>query len=283
LLHTFRNLVVLCLFLYSTFSNADADLSALKKVSRDIDNLKLTPIHLNFSAFWAEMTLRDGRESAEKITELNSRISTLNGNDDKLPLCLQVELNSSMVKFHLVNERTKLLAQMPKDKSEWAYLGSISKFPNGRQWYLHLLKSWLLDDVTIRDLENIARNELTQVEIKTKALANSTKKENTYQYQSDDHFGILQAFRQREQKVYEKLEQVFATDFVASKVRIERSTLPKDFPAPGIYDNWNKAFIYHLQSERFPAKHMDWLYLHEAVPGHHYQSEYVQQRGECDA
>lgn len=167
-----------------------------------------------------------------------------------------------------------------KRSEELTYDGFFYRLANGRSMYQHWLKSWLLSDVSIVELEQIAIEELKDAAHKRNL---TVKNEGKYEAFIDgqDHQKIVSLFRKKEAAVFNHLDKYFPKLKSLSKVNIVRSSLPKSFPAPGIYDAYNQRFIYHLQKESFASKTMDWLYIHEAVPGHHYQSQFVQQHQAC--
>jgi uncharacterized protein (DUF885 family) len=179
----------------------------------------------------------------------------------------------------LALERDKLLGSQSKGRQ---YSGSFHSLERGKDLYKHWLKSWLLSDIDLGQLNKIAKQELIEVADKRRKLRDIQIHEGSEaRIEGEEHQQIVERFRQKEAHVIANLDKYFPKLSPLKTVKIVPSTLPKSFPAPGIYDSVNERFIYHLQDEYFYTYTMDWLYLHEGNPGHHYQSQFAKQQTQC--
>jgi len=179
----------------------------------------------------------------------------------------------------LAIEREALLG---KSSGDLEYIDSFHSLENGSNLYQHWLRSWLLSDISLEQLNQIAIQELIKTAKRRRQIVErKTTELGDTRILGKKHQKIVDRFRQKEARVIDNLDKYFPKLTPLDKVEIVPSTLPKSFPAPGIYDAVNQRFIYHLQDEYFYTHTMDWLYLHEGNPGHHYQSQFVKQQAQC--
>jgi uncharacterized protein (DUF885 family) len=76
------------------------------------------------------------------------------------------------------------------------------------------------------------------------------------------------------------------TLFPASAIkpaRIGESSQGAAFPADGYYDGDRQTYYFNNSRGYYGRRNLDWLILHESTPGHHYQTQYAQQRNACPA
>jgi len=199
--------------------------------------------------------------------------------------CEQLRHDNLRRHLDLIRNRARLIEELSEDAR---YEGRMSELPNGKKWYLHWLNSWLLLDfeqplgpANIKHLKAIAKAELEKAHPNYLALSSSLSNRTEKGFSRSQHDDIVRAFKQREQQVNQNIEKTFGTLPKVPAVRIRPSNLPKSFPAPGIYNNENQTFYYHFTDQYLPSASLDWLYLHEAVPGHHFQSNVSRQMSFC--
>ena len=199
--------------------------------------------------------------------------------------CEQLRHENLKTHLNLLRNRAKLINTLPENT---LYSGRMSELPDGKQWYLHWLNSWLLLDAElslvtaqIEQLKVMAHKELSRMHPQYLALQDKVAKTRPSGFSRSQHSSIVRAFKNTEQQIINRLEQVFGVLPAIPPVKIKPSNLPKSFPAPGIYNNDNQTFYYHFTDQNFPAESIDWLYLHEALPGHHLQSYVSRQQSFC--
>lgn len=191
--------------------------------------------------------------------------------------CQKIAFQSLENHLRRVKVRESLKRKLSK---ETQYSGDLSALPNGRLWYLHWLETWLMDDVTPSELQEIAFNEL-QVAFAQYQKMNAQARTSTAAIPAAEHQKIVAAFITREQKVKANLQTMLNLPEFDAPLTIAPSGLPESFPAPGIYDNRTQRFLYHPQNGEMHLSHFDWLYLHEGIPGHHLQFNVVSTESLC--
>ncbi|NMP33118.1 DUF885 domain-containing protein [Thalassotalea sp. M1531] len=242
--------------------------------------LALAPVSLDFAGFYRSLAHSESESQTRLIQALEKQINEFSSHQQTLSFCDAQSVANIRFSVALAKERKTLVTKLAEHQ-ELDFEGRMHLLPDGRTWYLHWLKSWLYDDVEINELKHFAYQELADVNAKRLALSSQQMPRSIKEFHIDNHDDIVRVFKDKESMVNQQLKQVMGTNYTAPPVNIARSNLPKSFPAPGIYDAANQRFIYHTQGEYLAAKHMDWLFLHEAVPGHHYQSQFVEEKATC--
>ena len=75
----------------------------------------------------------------------------------------------------------------------------------------------------------------------------------------------------------------FSDQFDIQPVEILRSDLGPDFLAEAYYTPETGQFFYNLLAGGFDRRSATWLYLHEAIPGHHYQTQIARTANFCES
>ncbi|MEM6377298.1 MAG: DUF885 domain-containing protein [Bacteroidota bacterium] len=153
----------------------------------------------------------------------------------------------------------------------------------GKFFYRYYVKKWTGTRMTPDDLFEFGLEEIYQVkaEIKTLRLEMGLDKKAFYEYINEDKFFIQDAkqiadlFEARKKIVTENLGNAFPIDWELPKLKIDRGTDKALASAPGFYRN--NTFYYNLFDYPFNIRQLDWLFLHEGNPGHHFESSYTRQ------
>ncbi|MBT1063732.1 DUF885 family protein [Bowmanella sp. Y26] len=236
---------------------------ASQQLLKDINKKPLLPLQLDFQQFL--ILLREHPQHTEKqLLSMQQEADTLQPQN----LCQRLIKQHVLAQLSLMSQRRALSEVLSAD-----YQGSFSSFPSGQKWYSHWRASWLIDDVPIATLQQIAYSELNEaIALSQQLKTQSTKfQPKLREFDAAQQEQIIAAFRHRELQINKRLPYLFDFDTRLAPVSIAESDLPKSFPAPGIYDPDRQTFLYHLQGQSLSETHMDWLFLHEGVPGHHFQ------------
>jgi uncharacterized protein (DUF885 family) len=154
----------------------------------------------------------------------------------------------------------------------------IFTIPNGKAWYAYFLKRWVSDDVTPDQIYQFGMDEITRVQkhIEDIRLRVGMTSDEFYKHLNDSSFfmndpqEIQQAFERTKSIVMGNLHNIFYTTETLG-LKIGRGTEPALAQTPGYYDNNSGTFYYNLFNKPYNRRQIDWLFLHEAIPGHHYQ------------
>ncbi len=177
-------------------------------------------------------------------------------------------------------ERIALEEQWLKNKPDSISKKGIITIPNGKAWYAYLLKRWVNDEVTPNQIFQFGLGEVGRVKSHIEAIRKQTglSEEAFYKHLNDPSFFISDpktvqaAFENDKTIIYANLHKLFSQTKIAD-LKIERGDARQLAQTPGYYDN--NAFYYNLFDKPYNKRQVDWLFIHEAVPGHHYQSSIV--------
>ncbi|MFC3094497.1 DUF885 family protein [Alteromonas sediminis] len=266
------------MLMFVSIGNAWA-LPSNSDILSDIEDLHLHRTEMRFGEYIERLQRQDLTTQQDLIQQLTAQFALTA--QDELDECRLLSLEDARFALSLAKERLALTQS--NHFSDLTYNGNFSAMQDGQAWYAHWLKSWLQSSVSTAELEKIALAELEEVAKKREELKRSNKPGNNASIKAADKPVIINAFKQRENTVYAYTESLLGSPYRASAINIVESNLPKSFPAPGIYNTAEQEFIYHLHTDNLPVKHMDWLFLHEAVPGHHYFSQYALHEATCPA
>lgn len=160
--------------------------------------------------------------------------------------------------------------------------GGIITVPNGKAWYAYFLKRWISDDVTPDQLYQFGLGEVARVKGHIEAIRQQTglSEDAFYAHLNDPSFFITDTLEiERELKhtkaiIYSNLPKLFSITKIPA-LTIERGTNRALVQTPGYYNN--NTFYYNYFDKPYNNRQIDWLFIHEAVPGHHYQNSIVAQ------
>ncbi len=182
-----------------------------------------------------------------------------------------------------INYETDMNLQRLSLEKEWlaAKPDSISTkgvytLPNGKKWYTYLLKRWLMDNVTPEQIYQFGLQEvktvkehIEQIRIKTGLSEDAFYKHlNDPQFFISDPAEIQHLFEKTKDTVYHNLYKVFYQQKIPP-LAIKRGEARMLAQTPGYYDS--DTFYYNLFDKPYNTRQVDWLFIHEGVPGHHYQ------------
>ena len=174
-------------------------------------------------------------------------------------------------------ERLGLEKQWEASKPKEIPVGGLYTIPNGKAWYKYFLKKWLSANVTPDEIYQFGLREVEQVQGHIEAIQKQSglsedafyKHLNNKEFFINDPKEVLKYFEQTEAVIYKNMGNVF-NEHKILPLKIEQSTNEAMAQAPGYYDN--NVFYYNQFNKPYNKRQVDWLFIHEAVPGHHYKS-----------
>jgi len=159
----------------------------------------------------------------------------------------------------------------------------LATIPNGKAWYAYLLKKWVSDDVTPDQIYQLGLNEIKRVNqhIDDIRIQTGMNLDAFYRHLNDSDFFISdtgrvqQSFEQTKKIISNHLDRIFYAHSIPD-VSIKKGQSAALSQTPGYYDG--NVFYYNLFGKPYDKRQIDWLFIHEAIPGHHYQrSIYAQE------
>ena len=235
----------------------------LVDIDNQLNSLDISPLQLSLQGFLNSLpsrnTLLVQRQSLQEIGDKLKSVESTN-------LCEALLHRRLNWLSKNASERVDLSLGYLQHKAR--YHGRFQDLPDGPQWYRHWLNSWLEQDVNVKQLIDVAKKEADDT---FKQLESFPSSEQMGSLLAEHQQQIVTQFRLRESTVRQHFSEVFNPALWPRAFNIARSQMPASFPAPGYYNQHNATFYFHPQGQQFHLQTADWLFLHEAVPGHHMQ------------
>ncbi len=174
-------------------------------------------------------------------------------------------------------ERLALEKQWVANKPKEISAAGLHSIPNGKAWHAYFLKTWLSANVTPDEIYKFGLSEVERVKEHIEAIQKQSGLSEAafYKHLNDKEFFIAdpkevqKQFEHTKDIVYSHLGNVFSPRKIPA-LKIEQGANAAMAQTPGYYDN--NVFYYNLFGKPYNKRQFDWLFLHEAVPGHHYKS-----------
>lgn len=153
----------------------------------------------------------------------------------------------------------------------------------GREWYAYFLKKWVDKALTPEGTFQFGLDEIEQVKSAMKDVQEKSgydvetfnQKWNVNTHAITDKAVVLDEFKALHEKVVNRAKDYFPDVDQIRAINIAEGTNPDFAIVPGYYND--NTFFYNFFGESFDGRDMGWIYIHEAVPGHHYQSNFAEQ------
>ena len=252
---------------------AKSKFSEIDSLNQDFQNLKLPAIPLEFSNLLKNIPDVDQSKTSklQLIQQIVNKIQSTNA-------CNKIKNQDLRLNVEIGLELLELLKRVQGKKIN--YQGSISKLPDANRWYRLLTLWWLGYDVKPSELREIGQQDFTQAYseyIKTKSNIEPNKSK-TIVHSKDV---ILQEYINTKVAVLKNMGPLFEKAVNIPPLKIKWSDLGDEFPAPGYYDLSSGTFFINFLKDYDNTAQIDWLFLHEGIPGHHYQYQLSQANDTC--
>ncbi|ASU36421.1 hypothetical protein MuYL_4536 [Mucilaginibacter xinganensis] len=194
-------------------------------------------------------------------------------------------LSSSQKKdYELIAYETELNLERLALEKQWNAAGikevpatGLYTIPNGKAWYSYFLKNWLSANVTPDEIYQFGLAEVKRVQAQISVIQKQSGMDDDafYKHLNDSSFFIVDArvvmvhFEQTRAVVYNHLHYLF-NEHNIPPVRIEKGANEAMAQVPGYYDE--NVFYYNQFNKPYNTRQIGWLFIHEAVPGHHYKA-----------
>jgi uncharacterized protein (DUF885 family) len=174
-------------------------------------------------------------------------------------------------------ERLALEKQWAANRPKEISAAGLHTISNGKAWYAYFLKTWLSAEVTPDEIYKFGLSEVERVKghIETIRKQSGLSEDAFYKHLNAKEFFIAdpkevqKQFEHTKDIVYSSLGNAFSPRKIPA-LKIEQGANAAMAQTPGYYNN--NVFYYNLFGKPYNKRQVDWLFLHEAVPGHHYKS-----------
>lgn len=173
-------------------------------------------------------------------------------------------------------ERLALETKWAQNRPSAISATGIYTIPNGKAWYVYLLKRWLSVDVSPDSIFQFGLSEVTRVQQHIEAIRAQTgmNEADFYRHLNDPSFftsdrgTIQEAFEHMEVTINANLSKIF-DDYPIPALKIVQGADEALAQTPGYYND--DTFYYNLFDKPYNKRQIGWLFIHEGIPGHHFQ------------
>jgi len=151
----------------------------------------------------------------------------------------------------------------------------------GREWYRYFLKEYLSLEISPEELKAFGLQEVQKVQQQIRQVQQETgyaqDSAGFYQQLQDSSFfledeeEILQAYQEKYKTALARMPWLFMPSAIPALHFAKVANADQDTP-PGYYSGENRTFYFNFYGQRHNKRSMDFLLLHEGIPGHHYQA-----------
>lgn len=177
------------------------------------------------------------------------------------------------------NARLRLEKQYRREPAPSAPEG-LCRMTDGKEWYRLYIRRWASKKMTPEEVRSLGERNMARVmreiEAIQKELGFEGRTEDFYRHLSEPSFLITDRneLRLSLEKLQDRVFSNLADDFECTsipRVGIKTVRNPDRNTPPGYYEDG--VFFSAFHNGSFPGRSLEWLFLHEAVPGHHYQMQ----------
>lgn len=236
----------------------------------------------NFSNIQAQENLQKQelvfRRYLKKIKTIS--YSLLNSEEKILYRHLDFELSQNLERISLEKDWKASFKEIPAN--------GLHDLENYREWYTYYVRHFTSVEISPEEVFKLGEAEVKKAqekisEIRTKQGYNDEA--DFYKHLDESRFfssskdEILRGFAKTDSAVRQNLDRLFEPVEVPEVIAMEWPGADAYTP-PGIYlskdDTPYKVdvFQFNFSTGRYNMRCIDWLYMHEAIPGHHLQHTY---------
>lgn len=207
--------------------------------------------------------------------------------------CQQRDLK--LIDFEVVLNQKKLdLIEQYKALGDKAVLSNQGLYATslGSQWYAYLRMRWLTMATTPESLKSLGEAQLESALRRYRQLqakmgyAGRDQQFAAHLAGAEFYYPAGQTpeadYKTRQAIVFARLDQLFPAKGIAPPV-IKGVARGADFPADAYYEPDEKTFYFNQTKPSLDRRNVDYLLLHESMPGHHYQFRYAAEHSVCPA
>lgn len=253
----------------------------LAKLRQQYEALNPLVVQIDFAQMIQQWSTRVSGKQFDALIALDEQLQGYQLPEDS-SVCSKLELSSLQAELS-----TQLLAHqlMLRQSDTFDFNGSIAKLAERRQWYELLTRMWIGEVsrgtvLTPEQLFQMGSKNFSQAIAELRAIDRSQTKHDAKKLTTDDE--ILQGYYAKERIVAKNLAQWFGASKPIEPLSIARSTMGPEFLAPAYYDAALGRFYFHNLDKYYHSAQMDFLYLHEGLPGHHLQAQWAEKYGYCE-
>lgn len=255
----------------SSFPSFAQETPSLDKIlsdyNRTVRNQRYESLQIDYKAYINSLfnisDIQGQKDSFNQIKDDLSAIdsSSLSAKDLFDYRFLSVETAVQLEKIRLI-ELTKEIELRDQDK--------VYDYSHGREWYKYLIKKWTGTTMSIEQIYSLGLAEVDRVKAEISKL-NLNQAAPTSNFTNDQSV-IEKLIGARLNIVEDSFTSILPKFPRMPSLNVSRGRNSALAQTPAYYSN--NTFYYNLFDEPFNLSDIDFLLIHEGIPGHHYQRNY---------
>lgn len=270
-------IVILCLMTSLVYaqSNKDSFKSIIDNFEKEYSQLNIPPLEISYAN-----NLRNIRPAEELLTQkqfftkyqsLINRLPVHDLSEQEQITCavLAYEIDLNLERIQL--EKKWLSAAKPVNGTR------VYDEHLGKAWYTYFLKKWIDKDLTpdaayqfgLKEIEKV-KSAMAAIQTQMGMDAPAFKRElENKKYFISSKEEVVEKYNSLKSKVRTTAKPYFPDVDKVPPVKIEAGTNEDLAIVPAFY--YENTFYFNFFDEAYDRRDMGWIFLHEAIPGHHYQ------------
>lgn len=251
----------------------------LKVVDQSLEEMSLPRLRLSYVHNLEQIPEADRRQTqGSQIKILRQQLANFRLED--LELSAQLEWRLLDFELELQEEYLNLSRGFEQNNIQG---NGLAGEQNGKAWYAYFIKKWTGTQLDPDSVFQFGLGQIERVHQGMEAIRKATglsKIEFAKSLEKASFFEskvatLEQIFAERQRKVEKALVGVYPPNSAIPSLSVLQGQDRSLSQVPGYYSSGN--FYYNLFDYPFNLRQVDWLFLHEGNPGHHYQSTYAAQ------
>jgi uncharacterized protein (DUF885 family) len=189
----------------------------------------------------------------------------------------QADLDLMKFETSINLQRLELEKRWSSEKPAIIPVNNLFRVPHGNEWYAYFLNRWLGADVNPDEIyyNGIEEAERVKAQMEELCFKKGLSVDQFYMHMKDSSFcfnneaQLQESFKHTRDIILQNMHLLFKVKQVQN-LNIERGNNTLLAQTPGYYNE--NTFYYNFFDKPYNKRQVDWLFIHEAVPGHHYQS-----------
>ncbi len=282
-----RAISFITLMLLSTVINASSFQAFVKGFLDQYRMLNIPQLTYDYHEYFSSVSTLPSLEKqndffVQSRKELKSfQLNDLRENDKLDYTHINYEINNNLERIAL--EKKWVLSERKKP------LGGLYALENYKEWYQYFIKKYTSVFITPEEVDAFGRQEVRKIQMKIDSIKRQigiVENKQFYNYLKSSSFiitdkiDLVERFNRIDSIVRSRLKDFVAIESVPAVYPIEWADATV-FTPPGMYLNkkhnayGKDVFMYNFYNEQFNRRTIEWVYMHEAIPGHHLQSSFA--------
>lgn len=246
---------------------------------KDYNNLDLMPLRIEYVDNLGGIKGPDQLHQQQKVfRDLRQRLQAFEY--DHLDKKQQIEYRLLSHHLQLNEERMRLEETWLASGPDTIPTAGLAVLPDGKAWYAYFLKQWIDLGATPEALFEFGLAEIQKVQSRIQGIRQKSGLDSLafQEYIQSDHFfyhkveEVQQALEDYHLRMKRRLPDFFPGIKEIPELNIQRGQVNRLAQTPGFYSQ--NTLFYNFFDRPFNTRQITWLYLHEALPGHHYEISY---------